>query len=469
MAVWKQVRFQIIELFMPNVCPSLFTMNQEKVRQIFDEAIDIESVADRESYIRNSCAGDEVLKARVDQLVAAFLDAGSFLESAPQITKAQSDGVGVDGIDGVNELFPGLRNRLGEMEGVGDQIGPYLLNTKLGEGGFGLVFAAQQQQPVKRDVAIKLIKPGMDSREVLARFNMERQTLAIMDHPAIATILDAGTTKLGRPYFVMELVGGTAITDFCDSHQLSTEQRLELFVRVCNGVQHAHQKGVIHRDLKPSNILVVDQDSKAAPKIIDFGIAKATDQSLFTDSLQTRRGQLVGTLMYMSPEQAASKHRLIDARSDIYSLGILLYELLTGSTPISRGDLEDTSFDRVMNKIQELDTPKPSSRLTERSLDLQTVAKNRNVNPSKLKSIIQGDLDWIVGKALDKDIERRYDSAGAFARDIERFLASDPIEARPPSVSYRAEKFIRKNKLAIAAATAIIAILLCATLSLIHI
>jgi serine/threonine protein kinase len=328
---------------------------------------------------------------------------------------------------------------------VGTAIGPYKLIQAIGEGGMGTVWMAQQTAPVKRLVALKVIKPGMDSRQVLARFEAERQAVALMDHPNIARVLDAGATAAGRPYFVMELVKGVPITRYCDDHRLTPRQRLELFVPVCQAVQHAHQKGVIHRDLKPSNVLVAQYDGRPVPKIIDFGIAKATGQQLTEHTLVTGFGAVVGTLEYMSPEQAELNQLDIDTRSDIYSLGVLLYELLTGSTPLEKKRLKEAALLEVLRVIREEEPPRPSARLSTTD-ELPAVAANRGMEPKRLSGMVRGELDWIVMKCLEKDRSRRYETANGLAADVQRYLADEPVLACPPSAGYRLHKFARRHK-----------------------
>jgi serine/threonine protein kinase/tetratricopeptide (TPR) repeat protein len=340
------------------------------------------------------------------------------------------------------------------MEGPGAHIGPYKLLQTIGAGGMGAVYLAEQEVPVRRKVALKIIKPGMDSEQVIARFEAERQALAMMDHPNIARVFDAGTTDTGRPYFVMELVQGAPLTAYCDDARLTPRERLELFVPVCQAIQHAHQKGVIHRDIKPSNVLVTLYDGKPAPKVIDFGIAKATDQRLTERTVFTQFGSIVGTLEYMSPEQAEQSTLGVDTRSDIYSLGVLLYELLTGSTPLERDRLRETGYAVILKRIQEEEPPRPSTRLGASNTAISAIAAQRRTEPAKLAQVVRGELDWIVMKALEKDRGRRYETAGGLARDIQRHLDGEAVEACPPSTVYRLRKFARKYRAALLIASA---------------
>ncbi len=357
----------------------------------------------------------------------------------------------------------------GEQAGEqsGESIGRYRLIEKLGEGGFGAVWRAEQSEPIKREVALKLIKAGMDSAEIIARFEAERQALALMEHPNIAGVLDAGTTENGRPFFVMELVRGEPITKFADARKLSIRERLELFIPVCHAVQHAHQKAILHRDLKPGNILVSEVDGKPVPKVIDFGIAKAlgtggtggAKEDALRESLHlTHTGSFIGTPRYMSPEQAGAKADL-DTRSDIYTLGVILFELLTGDTPLGAATLRSAAFDEMLRMIRESEAPRPSSRVGTASDDTRTAATTRGTEPGKLTRTLRGDLDWISLRALEKDRERRYGSAAALAADIARHLASEPVEAGPPSALYRFRKLVRRNRLAFASASAILLLL----------
>lgn len=398
-------------------------------KQVFIEALERNPADDLEQFLNEACAGDATLRARVEDLLRAHREAGSFLGGAwPSSITSQED--------------------LGAAPGV--MIGPYKLLEQIGEGGFGVVFLAEQQQPVRRKVALKIIKPGMDTREVIARFEAERQALAIMDHPNIARVLDAGATDAGRPFFVMELVRGVAITDYCDQNSLTPRQRLELFLPVCHAIQHAHQKGIIHRDIKPSNVLVASHDGRPVVKVIDFGVAKAMGGQLGDHTVYTRFTQMVGTPLYMSPEQAELSGLDIDTRTDIYSLGVLLYELLTGATPFDRRRLSKAALDEIRRIIREEEPPKPSTRLSDSGDSLPAIAANRHMEPSRLTKLVRGDLDWIVMKALEKDRQRRYESANGLASDVQRYLADEPVEACPPSTSYRLAKFARKNRKAIA-------------------
>ncbi|HZL89651.1 MAG TPA: tetratricopeptide repeat protein, partial [Pirellulaceae bacterium] len=398
-----------------------------QARAIFLEAIEQSDAAARAEFIARACRGDAELRARVERLLRSHEQLGSFHEQPP-VPEATIDQ---------------------PAEHSGTQIGPYKLIERIGEGGMGVVWLAQQSEPVRRVVAVKLIKAGMDSRQVIARFEAERQALALMDHPHIAKVLDGGSTSAGRPYFVMDLVRGVPITRYCDEHHLTPRQRLELFVPVCQAIQHAHQKGIIHRDLKPSNVLVALYDGRPVPKVIDFGVAKAAGQPLTEQTLVTGFGAIVGTLEYMSPEQAEINQLDIDTRSDIYSLGVLLYELLTGSPPFSRQELEQAGMLEMLRVIREEEPSKPSTKLSTAE-GLPTLAANRGTEPARLTKLVRGELDWIVMKALEKDRNRRYETAAGFAADLERYLADEPVQACPPSAMYRLSKFVRRNKGAIA-------------------
>jgi eukaryotic-like serine/threonine-protein kinase len=404
---------------------------------IFEVARKIDSLDSRQAYLQQMCGDNAELQLRVDALLKAHAEAGSFLEQ-PAIAG-----------DATILHEPPITERPGTV------IGPYKLLQQIGEGGMGVVFMAEQSEPIQRTVALKIIKPGMDTRQIIARFDAERQALALMDHPNIARVLDAGETDTGRSYFVMEIVRGVPITQFCDEHQLSIAERLELVVQVCQAVQHAHQKGIIHRDLKPSNVLVAEYDDHPVPKVIDFGIAKATAQKLTERTMFTEFGQVLGTLDYMSPEQAKLNQLDVDTRSDIYSLGVLLYELLVGSTPFEQQRLREAAFDEVLRIIREEDPPMPSKRLGT-SETLPVIAAKRRTEPAKLNRELRGELDWIVMKALDKIRDRRYETAASLAADIEHYRADEPVSAGPPSRVYRFMKFVRRNRRATVASAAIL-------------
>ena len=409
------------------------------VENIFFAALDKEDAAERAAFLEAACTGDDELRRVVARMLDAHPKASGFLESpAPAIALADAEP---------------------PRERLGSAVGPYKLLERIGEGGMGTVFLAEQTHPVQRKVALKVVKHGMDSRQVVARFDAERQALALMDHANIARVLDAGTTGESRPYFVMELVPGVPITQYCDEHHLTPRERLELFVPVCQAIQHAHQKGIIHRDIKPSNVLVTLADGKPVPKVIDFGVAKATEPGAAERTLFTQHGTLVGTLEYMSPEQAEPGAQGVDTRSDIYSLGVLLYELLTGSTPLDNSRVRQAANAEVLRMIQEEDPPKPSTRVGDSGEALASISARRRTEPTKLAGLIRGDLDWIVMKTLEKDRNRRYESASGLAQDLERYLADEPVLACPPSTAYRVRKFFRRNRAAVSTAAAIVLLL----------
>jgi serine/threonine protein kinase/WD40 repeat protein len=426
-------------------------LTDKRIREkaLFEQALDLESPAERLAFLKGACGPDLALAARVRELLGAHEATGGFLPGKPADRTT---------------ILP-------VSERPGDRVGRYKLREKIGEGGCGVVYVAEQEEPVRRRVALKVIKLGMDTRQVVARFEAERQALAMMDHPNIAKVLDAGAIgasdsqlstpnsqlSLGRPYFVMELVRGIRITDYCDQNNLSTRVRLDLFIQICRAVQHAHQKGIIHRDLKPSNILVTLHDGVPVPKVIDFGIAKATEGRLSDLTVYTELNQFIGTPAYMSPEQAEMSGLDIDTRSDIYSLGVLLYELLTGKTPFAADELVRLGLDEMRRTIREKDPQRPSTRLsTMADGELTTTAKHRAAEAPRLVHLVRGDLDWIVMKSLEKDRTRRYETANGLARDIERYLTNEPVVARPPSAAYRFQKAVRRNKLAFSAGVAIV-------------
>jgi len=401
---------------------------------IFDSALQL-PLEQRAEHVRQACGSDDEMRRRVEALLAAHEQAGGFLgEPAAPAPKAT-----------IVLSFP-------LTEKPGDKIGRYKLLQQIGEGGCGVVYMAEQEEPVRRRVALKVIKLGMDTKSVIARFEAERQALAMMDHPNIAKVFDAGATENGRPFFVMELVRGIKITDYCDQNKLAMEERLGLFMQVCNAIQHAHQKGIIHRDIKPSNILVTLHDGRPVPKVIDFGIAKATQGRLTDQTLFTAFEQFIGTPAYMSPEQAEMSGLDIDTRSDIYALGVLLYELLTGRTPFDAKDLLQAGLDELRRTIRETEPARPSTRLsTMLDADLTAVAQRRQSDAPKLIHLLSGDLDWIVMKSLEKDRTRRYETANGLAMDIQRYLGNEPVVARPPSTVYRFQKLVRRNKTLFAA------------------
>jgi eukaryotic-like serine/threonine-protein kinase len=427
----------------------------DRLEAIFDAAAEL-SGPERELYLARACRGDVPLRQRIEKLLRALDRAGGFLTHADPL--AAAGGPPAASLVELPDTRPAA-----VPEKPGDRIGRYKLLQQIGEGGCGVVYMAEQEEPVRRRVALKVIKLGMDTKSVIARFEAERQALALMDHPNIAKVLDAGTTGSGRPYFVMELVRGIKITDYCDQNKVSTRGRLDLFIQVCHAIQHAHQKGIIHRDIKPSNVLVTvpNPGSPGVPVVIDFGIAKATEQRLTDKTLFTAFEQFMGTPAYTSPEQAGMSRLDVDTRSDIYSLGVLLYELLTGKTPFDSKELLAAGLDEMRRTIREKEPARPSTRLnTLQGEELTTTATRRATQPPKLIHQVQGDLDWIVMKCLEKDRMRRYETADGLALDIERHLNHKPVDARPQSTAYRVQKFARRNKFAVTAASAVAAALI---------
>jgi serine/threonine protein kinase/tetratricopeptide (TPR) repeat protein len=416
-------------------------MNAEgqKARSLFLAAV--ENVAPEQwgAFLEDACAGDQDLRRRVELLLQAHQASNSLIDGpAPDVVATIDDPI---------------------TERPGTVIGPYKLMEQIGEGGMGLVFVAEQTHPVRRKVALKVIKPGMDTRHVVARFEAERQALALMDHPNIAKVLDGGETA-GRPYFVMELVKGVPITQFCDDNRLTSRERLQLFVPVCEAVQHAHQKGIIHRDLKPSNVLVASHDGRPVVRVIDFGVAKAVGQRLTEKTVYTGVVQMIGTPLYMSPEQAGMSSLDVDTRSDIYSLGVLLYELLSGTTPFDHERLGAAGYDEIRRIIREEEPPRPSTRISTLGQAAATVSTNRKSDPRRLSQLLRGELDWIVMRALEKDRNRRYETASAFAADVQRYLHDEPVLACPPSAWYRFRKFARRNKARLRVAVFVLAVVL---------
>jgi eukaryotic-like serine/threonine-protein kinase len=411
-------------------------MNEE---EIFHQALARSRPEERAAYLDQACAGDRALRASVEALLRANVGASGFL-SRPALPPGSAAGEGIG-------------------EGPGTVIGPYRLMEQIGEGGMGLVFVAEQSEPVRRKVAVKVIKPGLDTREVIARFEAERQALALMDHPNIARLLDGGTTDSGRPYFVMELVKGVPLTQFCDDHRLTPRERLGLFISVCQAVQHAHTKGVIHRDVKPSNVLVTSHDGTPVVKVIDFGVARAFRQPLTDKTVYTRFTQLVGSPLYMSPEQAGLSGLDVDTRTDIYALGVLLYELLTGTTPFEER-LREADYDEMRRIIREEEPTRPSARVSTLSGDVATVSANRGSDPKRLSRLLRGELDWVVMKCLEKDRGRRYETANDLALEVQRYLRDEPVLAGPPAAGYRLRKFVRRHRGPVLAAALLLAALL---------
>jgi WD40 repeat protein/serine/threonine protein kinase len=436
-------------------------------RDLFIAALQRDEPAERVAYLDRACGDDASLRRRIDRLLRLYAEGSSLPDG-----QATAAGGTVDSQPGGSQRAPApIREATlasastpPHVETVGTRIGPYKLLQQLGEGGMGIVWVAEQTEPVKRRVALKVIKPGMDSARVLHRFEAERQALALMDHSNIAKVLDAGTTPEGRPYFVMELVKGVPITRYCDELHLSLRERLELFIPVCQAIQHAHQKGIIHRDIKPSNVLVAVQDGKPMPKVIDFGVAKALHQQLTDASVYTEIGQVVGTLEYMSPEQAELSALDVDTRADVYALGVVLYELLTGTTPFDPKRLRAAAYSEVVRLIREVEPPKPSTRLTQSKESLASLSVQRRTDPVGLMKEVRGELDWIVMRCLEKDRTRRYQTANNLARDVEHYLKDEPVEACPPSASYRLRKFARRYRAALVAVGVFVALLVLSAL-----
>jgi serine/threonine protein kinase/tetratricopeptide (TPR) repeat protein len=407
-------------------------LHKPAVEKVFDAALQFKAPGERAAYLQGACGDDVELRQQVEGLLHAHEHGGSFLDQPPAQVTIKTIAV--------------TEAMLQLGEGEGDTIGRYKLLQKLGEGGFGSVYMAEQHEPVRRKVALKIIKLGMDTREMVARFEAERQALALMDHPNIAQVYDGGAAPNGRPYFVMELIKGVPITDYCDAKNLSPDERIQLFSKVCQAAQHAHQKGIIHRDLKPRNVLVTECDGEAVPKVIDFGVAKAIGSPLTEKTLFTRFEQMIGTPVYMSPEQTGLGSLDLDTRTDIYSLGVLLYELLTGTTPLEREMFEHAAVDEMRRMIRETEPPKPSTRLRDMGKKLTEVARTRSTDPAALTRLLHGDLDWVIMKSLEKDRKRRYGTANELADDLQRHLNHEPVVARPPSKIYLFQKFVRRNR-----------------------
>ena len=432
------------------------SIDPKRVQAVFLAVVEAPDPAAREELLDRQCAGDAELRQRVRALLVAHDNPDSFLdrpaaagteihEPAPTGNSSRSPGEAIAGERAATDVSAGTII-----------AGRYRLLESIGEGGMGTVWMAEQRAPVKRLVALKLIKPGMASKTVLARFEAERQALALMDHPNIAKVLDGGTTEQGSPYFVMELVRGIPLTQYCDERRMPIANRLELFVQVCQAVQHAHQKGIIHRDIKPTNILVTEHDGRPVPKVIDFGLAKALQGpgALTEQTLYTAFGTMVGTPLYMAPEQVGINALDVDTRSDVYALGVILYELLTGSTPLEKQRFKEAAWDEICRLIRDEEPPKPSIRVST-SDTLASIAACRHTEPERLGKLVRGDLDWIVLKSLEKDRTRRYETANSLSLDVQRYLANEPILARPPTSLYRLQKMFRRNKLAVVATAAV--------------
>jgi serine/threonine protein kinase len=427
----------------------------ERVEEIFCAALELKAPEERKAFLDRACLGDSKLRSAVEEMLSSQTGVEKlFGEGGPALAAARDLYEAMAGVPGFRQDAASV---LSGDEEIGKRIGPYQLLQKIGEGGCGSVYMAAQETPVCRRVALKVIKLGMDTKSVIARFEAERQALAMMDHPNIARVLDASATAAGRPYFVMELVRGVKITAYCDQNHLEARQRLDLFIQICNAIQHAHQKGIIHRDIKPSNILVTMHDGVPVPKVIDFGIAKATGGQLLTDkTLFTAYEQFIGTPAYMSPEQAEMSGLDVDTRSDIYSLGVLLYELLTGKTPFDQQELLQSGLMEMRRTLCEREPHRPSTKLDGlRAEELTQTALLRGSEPRKLKSLLTGELDWIVMKALEKDRRHRYQTANGLGMEIQRYLHNEPVLASPPSRLYRFQKLVRRNKTVFAAVGAV--------------
>jgi hypothetical protein len=439
------------------------TKAKQQEEALFEAARNLSSPPARNTFLDQACAQDPELRKRIDALLKAEGEAEEFFNDALKFRNSPFETPAEPAEKKPCGTSEAPDAEFSFAEGLGTRIGQYKLLQKIGEGGGGIVFMAEQDKPIRRRVALKVIKLGMDTKNVIARFEAERQALAMMDHPNIASVLDAAATETGRPYFVMELVRGVKITEYCDKNNLDNRQRLDLFIQVCHAIQHAHQKGIIHRDIKPSNILITLHDGVPVPKVIDFGIAKATQSELqLTDkTFFTAYEQIIGTPAYMSPEQAELSGLNIDTRSDIYSLGVLLYELLTGRTPFDAKKLLQHGVDAMRKTLREQEPQRPSTMVTTlQQTELTITAEHRHAEPPKLISQLRGDLDWIVMKALEKDRKRRYETANGLAMDIQRYLSNEPVAARPPSRFYRLQKLVRRNKIIFIAGGAVVIALL---------